>query len=71
MDFYQTWCGIDIVKSWIGIVNGQILSIFDSSICICLPHNSGRVLSLHSFITKSVDCLSCSYMKIGSSTNQE
>ena len=38
---------IDIVEVWFGIANGQILSVFDT--VICLQHNNGRLLSFHVF----------------------
>ena len=44
--YYRCMC-IDIVEIWFDIANGQILSIFDR--IICLPHNSGRVLSFFMF----------------------
>ena len=44
---------IDIVEIWFGIADGQILSIFDR--VICLPHDSGRVLSFHVFIVICCD----------------
>ena len=43
---------IDIVKIWIGIANGQILSIFDS--CLPASHDSDGVLSVHFFSSREL-----------------
>ena len=39
---------IDVLEIWFEIANGQILSAFDR--VICLPHDSGRILSFQVFI---------------------
>ena len=39
---------IDIKEIWIGIANGQILSIFDR--VVCPKHNNGGVLSFNVFL---------------------
>ena len=41
---------IDIMEIWFWIASGQILFIFDR--VICLPHDSGGVLSFQVFILK-------------------
>ena len=47
MDFHQFLC-TDAVDSWFEIANRQISSFFFARV-ICLPHQSGGVLSFYIF----------------------
>ena len=53
MYFHFGMC-TDIVEIWFGIANGQVSSIYVR--VICLPHDSGSVLSFHIFIIFFIMC---------------